>query len=491
MITGQEATPYADAVRAYADSHRGPRLHLPGHGGGTAGSAPTDQLFGPRLADLDLMPMLEPVDLGPEPTPFTQARRLAAQAWGARRTWFLTNGASQGNQLAALAMRAFGDVLVVQRSVHSSLVDGLVLSGSQARFIPPIIDAGVGAAQGVTAAAVAEAISAAPAGRVSGVYVVSPSYFGFVSDIAAIARVVHAAGLPLVVDEAWGAHLGFHPALPPSALAQGADLVISSTHKLGGALTQAAMLHLADGPWAERLEQQLLRVHPVLQSTSESAILLASLDLARRDLATGADRIARSIAVAQDLRGRVRGHGRFAIADDRYPDIPGWAGSDPLRVVIDTRAGGISGHEARTTLHWRDGLLVELATETAMVAVIGARATPDVTPLVDALHRLPAPGCTPTAAGTLPGWGPTRMSIREAFLAPSEVVEWQQAIGRVAAASLSAYPPGIPNILPGEEILPEIVDYLHAVAMSPGGTVRGALDPGVNLFRVVAAHQPA
>lgn len=488
VLDRQTATPYASAVRDYSAAHS-VRYHLPGHGGGTAGPTAIGDYFGGRLAELDLMPMIQGIDLGSEPTPLTRSRRLAAEAWGARRTWFLTNGASQGNHMAIMALKSFGDTLLVQRSVHSSVIDGLMMTGMRAHFLSPIVDAELGAAQAVTAESVAEGLDrlGAQGNLPTAVYLVSPSYFGFVSDIASIAETVHSAGIPLVVDEAWGAHLGFHARLPKNALAQGADLVVSSTHKLGGSLTQSAMLHLADGPWADRLEDRLDRVKNSLQSTSESAVLLASLDLARRSLAIGHNGLGHSIAAADSIRDQVRATGRFAVASDRYPTQEGWGGTDPLKVVIDTRVGGIGGHEARTLLHQNAGILVELATENAIVGIIGSGAQPDIGALVDALHALPRLNDSAVLVPPiLSGWGRERMSVRDAYFAPSEVVPAHEAIGRVSADSLAAYPPGIPNMLPGEEIMTETVTFLRAVAASPGGHVRGAVDPAIDFLRVVA-----
>jgi len=484
----QTATPYASAVRDYSAAHP-VRYHLPGHGGGTAGSTAVGDFFGGRVAELDLMPMIDGIDLGADPTPLERSRRLAAEAWGARRTWFLTNGASQGNHMAVMALRAFGDTLLVQRSVHTSVIDGLMMAGMRGRFVAPVVDSALGAAQALTADSVAEELARlASAGEMpAAVYIVSPSYFGFVSDIAAIASVAHAAGVPLVVDEAWGSHLGFHPDLPSSSLAHGADLVISSTHKLGGSLTQSAMLHLAEGPWADSLEERLDRVKHSLQSTSESAVLLASLDLARRSLAIGRNRLGHSIAIADRIRDEVRSEDRFAVASDRYPAQPGWGGTDPLKIVIDTSVGGIGGHHARSLLHRDAGILVELATENAIVAIVGSGAEPDVGALLDGLRALPRLGDDVSLAPALPGWGPERMSIRSAYFAATEIVTAEQSIGRISADSLAAYPPGIPNVLPGEQIMPETIAFLRAVAESPAGYVRGAVDPYVNFVRVVTA----
>lgn len=494
MPADQTATPYADAIARYAAEHP-VRWHLPGHGGDTAGETALTRFFGGRAADYDIMPMVEGIDLGPH-NPFEQSLALAAEAWGARRTWFLANGASQGNLIAVMATTAFDHhhrsdrVVVMQRSVHSSMIDALGMSGGRARFVAPYVDHDHGVAHGVRAADVAAELDACAARgeAVDAVIVVSPSYFGFVADIVAIAGVAHGRGVPLVVDEAWGAHLGFHPRLPARSLSSGADLVVSSTHKLGGSFTQSAMLHLADGPYADLLEARIDRVYRSVQSTSESALLLASLDIARRELATGTERIGRSIDAAEQLAARVRAGERFGILSDSFPTVPGWAATDPLRVVIDTRVAGLDGRVVRTTLKRDFGLLVELASEGTLVAVVGAGAVPDVEALPAALAALPdhlgvADGAP---AVRLPEWGPERTSVRAAWLGDTELVHHTEAAGRVSAASLAAYPPGIPNVLPGEEITPAAIDFLRAVAASPAGHVRGAHDPALDHFLVVA-----
>ncbi|MGW7126122.1 aminotransferase class I/II-fold pyridoxal phosphate-dependent enzyme, partial [Streptomyces sp. NPDC054901] len=342
--TDQSYAPYAEALVAHS-GRDWLRLNVPGHAA-APGSALTDR-FGARVTALDFPPLLDGLDVGPD-NPLEQALALAARAWGARRTWFLTNGASQGNQIASMVAPALGRTLVVQRSVHSSVVDGLVLSGLDAVFVQPSVDPEQGIAHGVTAGDVAQALRRAP--DAAAVYVVSPSYFGAVADVRAIADAAHAAGVPLIVDEAWGSHFGFHPALPAGALALGADLVTSSTHKLAGSLTQSAMLHLADGPFADRLEPLVDRCFRLVQSTSASALLTASLDLARRALVSGADRITGSVAAADAVRGAVRARGRFGLVCDRFHRFPDITAADPLRIAVDTRAGGITGHEARQSL---------------------------------------------------------------------------------------------------------------------------------------------
>ncbi|MEV6208189.1 amino acid decarboxylase [Kitasatospora sp. NPDC051914] len=475
--------PYAEAVRR-STAGDWLRLNVPGHAADPARFSGLAGHLGEQVLRLDVPPLLEGIDLGPD-NPMEQALRLAAAAWGARRTWFLTNGASQGNRIAALVAQALGRTLVVQRSVHSSVVDGLVLSGLGAAFVQPSVDRRTGIAHGVSAGDLAVALARHP--QAAAAYVVTPSYFGAVADVAALARVAHTAGVPLIVDEAWGSHFGFHPDLPANALARGADLVVSSTHKLGGALTQAAMLHLGEGPFADRLEPLVERVFHLTQSTSASALLLASLDEARRALVRGRDGISASLAAAEDMRAAVRAGGRFEVVSDGFGRFRDIVAADPLRVSVDVRAGGITGHEARRRLMQEHGVLVEVATDAAVVAVVGAGAGPDAERFAAALHALPAEA---GASGrpldlVLPEPGPVRMTAREAFLAPGRSVPAAEAVGRVSADTLSAYPPGIPNVLPGEEITADLVDFLQSVAAAPTGHVRGAADPAVATLRVV------
>ncbi|MEU7642961.1 amino acid decarboxylase [Streptomyces sp. NPDC039016] len=482
-LAAQHTAPYAEAVRTYA-AQDWLRLNVPGHSADLSRFGPLAQLVGAAPLRMDVPPLLEGIDLGTG-SPMTQALDLAAQAWGARRTWFLTNGASQGNRMATLVSRSFGETLIVQRSVHSSVIDGLVLSGQKAAFVHPSVDADLGIAHGVAAADLARTLAANPTAAAA--YVVTPSYFGAVADVRALADVAHAAGIPLIVDEAWGSHFGFHPGLPANALAQGADIVISSTHKLAGSLTQSAMLHLGEGPFADTLEPLVQRVFNLTQSTSASALLLTSLDMARQALVTGKDRISASLDAAAEIRSQIRSAGRFRVVSDGFGRFPDIVDADPLRVTVDTRAGGISGHEARRRLMHDHRIMVEVATDSAIVAVVGAGSGPDTRRFLRALHALPAPlgERAPASRLRLPAPGPVALTTRTAFLTPSRSVPAHEAIGRVSADTLAAYPPGIPNVLPGEVVTAELVDFFHRTAAVPNGHVRGAADPAVTTLRVV------
>ena len=479
----QTHTPYADALESYADADM-LRLDVPGHQASTHAQPGLADFLGLRTLELDVPPLTQGIDFGEAPTPLGQAAYLAAQAWGARRTWFLTNGASKGNLVACLSLRGLGERVVLQRSVHSSVIDGLALAGLDAAFVYPSVDPELGIAHGVTPEALDTTLTANPDAVAA--YVVTPSYFGAVADVAGLAAVAHDHGVPLVVDEAWGSHFGFHPELPTNALRLGADLVISSTHKLAGSLTQSAMLHLGHGDFADRLEPLIDRAFRSMQSTSASALLMASLDHARKQLAVnGRQTIGASLDAVGKVRGRIEAEGRFALADARmlaYDDV---VGLDPLRVVIDTRAGGISGHEARHLLFAEHGIHLEMSTDSVLVAVVGAGSAPDVDRLIDALHRLPVRAVTSADAINLPAAGERAISVREAYFGATSVVDAEAAIGRVSADTVAAYPPGIPNLLPGEVVTAEVVDFLTQTAAAPFGHVRGAVVKDMSLFRVV------
>lgn len=509
----QSRAPYIEALQRHADSHP-MHVMVPGHGSDAGGGAAhLAAVFGPRVTELDVPLMLDGIDLG-EGSPLAEALQLAADAWGAHRAWFLTNGASQGNRTAALAVRGLGERVLMQRSSHSSFTDGVLLAGLIPAFVAPSIDARNGIAHGLTPAQLEAALAhEVEAGRaVSSVYVVSPSYFGSTADVAGLAEVAHRYDAALIVDGAWGAHFGFHPELPESPARLGADLVISSTHKLAGSLTQSAMLLLGDSPISERLEPLVARAFTMTSSTSASAILMGSLDAARHALVQGTEAIGRAIHQSNLLRQFLRADPRFSVLSDDFGQYADIVAIDPLRVPIDVSRLGQSGHWVRERLITAHGVYLEMSTATSVVAVIGALSTLDLERLqaalvsvadeAEALRVAEASGAAwaggalgadtvaPSASEQpsfppLPAAGTLRMLPRAAYFAESVVMPAERAIGRVSADTLAAYPPGIPNLVPGEEITEETVAFLQAVAASPTGFVRGAADPRVATLRVV------
>jgi arginine decarboxylase len=482
---GQDSTPYVDAMLDYAAREPG-RFTVPGHKGGTGADPALRELVGAVGLRNDIPSVTVGVDVGPEPTPFHQAQELAAEAWGARRTWFLINGASQGNHAACLALAHGGDRVVVQRNVHSSVIDGLVLSGMRPAFVAPELDTELGIAHCLDPDALAAALDAMPDAVAA--MVVSPTYFGACADVAGLARVAHRRGVPLVVDEAWGAHLRFHPALPPDALSCGADLVISSTHKIVGSLTQAAMLHLG----SERIDPAVVdRSVSLVETTSPSGLLGGSLDAARRQAAVhGEELLDQTVAGIAATREAIEGIPGLRPLDERLVGRAGIAAWDPLRLAIDVRGTGSNGYLLAQTILEVEGMDLELFTENVVVAIFGMGE-----PAADAGERLAAAlreavprleatdGPPPERLAPPPPWGEPVMTPREAFLGPQEAVPFTEAAGRIAVESLAAYPPGIPNVLPGERLTEETLRYIEA-SVAHGGYVRGSSDRKLRTLRV-------
>ena len=483
---GQDSTPFVDALLAYAALNPG-RFQVPGHKGGAGADPAMRELVGEAGLRNDVPSVTEGVDIGPEPTPFQQAQLLAAEAWGAQRTWFLMNGASQGNHTACLALAHDGNRVVVQRNVHSSVIDGLVLSGMQPTFVAPELDPELGIAHGLTPESLAAGLDATP-GAVAAM-VVSPTYFGACADVAALAEVAHGRGVPLVVDEAWGAHLHFHPDLPADALACGADLIISSTHKIVGSLTQAAMLHLGAGG---RIDAAVVdRCVSLVETTSPSGLLTGSLDAARRQAAVhGVELLGETLAAVATTRDAIAAIPGLAVLDEALVGRPGIAGWDPLRLSIDVRGTGSTGYRLAKSIFYSHGIDLELYSENVVVAIFGlgepAAAAGErlVAAMSEAVGELEAePGAPEEKLAPPPPWGELVMSPREAFLGPQEVIPFDSAAGRVAAEGLAAYPPGIPNVLPGERLSAETLDYIRE-SVAHGGYVRGGSDRELKTLRV-------
>jgi arginine decarboxylase len=482
----QPTAPYLEAVTAYG--FRGStRFHVPGHKGGEGADPGLQSALGPRALLLDVPQDIEGIDVGPSPTPYERAEQLAAEAYGAARTWFLTNGASQGNHALCLALAGPGQRVVLQRNSHASLIDGLVLSGGLARFVAPEYDAELGMAHGVTPQALERALDGAPDARSA--FIVSPTYYGMAADVAGCAEVAHHAGAALIVDNAWGAHFGFHPALPESPLRLGADAMIASTHKIVGSLTQSAML-LVGG--SGRVDIGAVgRAVRLVRSTSPSSLLMASLDAARRHLAIhGEALLERTIAAAARARQAIDSVPGCHVIDGDYVGQPGIAGWDPLRIVIDVRGTGCNGYELAAALRSAYDIYIELATHATLVLVLGL-AQP-VEPLerlahdfAETVRRMSRPGATPALARPPAALEhETAIPPRDAFLGQSEAVDVDDAIGRISCESIAGYPPGVPALLPGEEITAEVIEYLRALT-GAGARLHGAADPSFATVRVL------
>ena len=507
--------PLLHALRECAETDAA-AFHFPGHRRGAGAPPGMAALVGMRAFAADLPELPELDNLHAAEGVIAEAQSKAARLFGAERTWFLVNGSTCGIQAAVMATCAPGDYLVLPRNVHMSAVSAMVLCGALPKYVTPAPDSTWGVALGVSAAQVEAAIREVrtSGGRVGAVLVVSPTYFGVCSHIGDLARVCHSQAIPLIVDEAHGAHFRFHHKLPQTALEQGADVAVQSTHKVLSSLTQSAMLH-AQGLRVnnDRLAQCL----QMLQSSSPSYLLLASLDASRAhmeaacdvDSETGMVRSSdSSVDVALSLASMVR-HSLQQLPGLSVLDMASMsqeaaahasvAGIDPLRITVGLWKLRLTGFEADDILRLEHGVVAELPSLRSITFAISAGSSRrDAMRLIDSFAALSAryaPKTEPEAGSTTssPFSGEPdavcakqvmALSPRDAFYSKSEKVVAQAAVGRVSAELLCPYPPGIPVVTPGEILTQQAVDCITAV-LAQGGVVSGASDESFQFARVV------
>ncbi len=453
------------------------------------------EFIGDNFASIDLTPMPGLDDLLQPTESILEALALAADAYGADRSYFLINGSTSGNQCMMMTAANPGDVVAVPRNSHKSLLGALIMSGVRPIYMQPEVDESLHMDNVVTPATVQQTMEAHP--EIKAVYIVSPTYYGVAADLRSIVEIVHAQDKVLMVDEAWGPHFHFHPALPVSATAAGADLCINSTHKMLSSFSQTAMLHQkGDRVRIDRLEAVL----KLFLSTSPNLALIASLDVARKQIATeGEALLSRTIALADEARGRLNAiEGVYCFGRERIGQN-GLFDFDPTKVTITVKDLGYTGYEAAEILRRRYNVQVELADLFNCVALftIGTTAAA-MERLIFGVSELaredrPLDIFSPSGilerrlrSGTylLPKTPVMRMLPREAFLADTEPVIFKASAGRICAEVITPYPPGIPVISPGEEISKEIIDYLD-LEIRAGVRMQGPFDKELKKIRVV------
>ena len=476
--------PLAEAVRAYRDDAITP-FTTPGHKRGRGIPPETATLLGHEAFLNDI-----PVASGVDDTHMTRdvlgaAERLAADAYGAERSFFLLNGSSVGNQAAILATVGPGDEVVVARNFHKSMLTALILSGARPIYIHPRHDAALEVAHGIVAGDLTATLDAHPRARAA--LMVSPSYFGVSADVRALAAACHTRGIPLIVDEAWGPHFPFHPGLPPAAMACGADAGVASIHKVLTGFTQSSILNL-QGPRidAARVAAWL----GLLQTTSPSAFILASIDACRRQMALhGQALLSQALALGRQARAALAATPGLHALGEEVLGRPGAAALDGTKLVVDVQGTGLSGYEVDTLLRERYHITVEMSDHRRVVALLSiADDEASVGRLVTALREIAVVGERPVAP-TTPMVSPADLltesvlTPREAFFAPSRAVPLALGSGEIAVEVVTPYPPGIPLLAPGERVTAPIVAYLQA-GLAAGMHVTGAADPTLATLRV-------
>ena len=451
----------APIVEALKTAYENPtyQFHIPGHTKGKAIFKDFRKLIGEKALNIDTTDEFDNLGtLHPATGPIKEAQELAAEAFGAKKTFFLLNGSTAGNLALAMALTKKGDKVIVNRNCHRSVLTGMIISGAEPIWICPnrIEDWSIWG--NTDAAQIEELINKNP--DVSMVWITNPTYEGVVSDIKAISAVCKKHNIPLIVDEAHGCLWNFNKHLPETALKLGADAVVHSLHKTGGSMSQSSMLHISKDSClnVEAVEKALKLLH----TTSPSLMLLASLDAARANLQskTGQILLERAVKNAKYLRTRLDSiQGLHQLKGDF-----GYK-TDVTKVFI--RIDGLSGKRLESILEIDFGIEVESASDIGVLILcnIGNKHS-DFKYLADCLEKIAATNYQDIyyleKRKHMPMLEPQiKMSLREAFYAEKETIPKSEAIGRISAEVVAECPPGISILLPGELITEEHLPYLN------------------------------
>jgi arginine decarboxylase len=487
----QTTTPLLDALRAAVGQPRA-AFHTPGHKRGKGTPENLKSLLGAAVFEADLPELPELDNLFVPEGAILQAQILAAAAFGAEQTWFLANGTTCGIEAAVLAVCNPGDKLILPRNAHQAAIAALILSGAVPIFVEPAYDLTWGIAHGLTAAAVAIALQQHPDAKA--VMIVYPTYYGACGEIEAIAQITHQHHIPLLVDEAHGAHFAFHPHFPIAALAAGADIAVQSTHKVLAALTQASMLHV-QGSSIDR--QRLSKALQLVQSTSPSYLLLASLDAARQQMATqGRSLMSRTLELADRARTQINQIPGLSVLQPACPTA-GCVAFDPTRLTVDVSQIGLTGFEADEIFHQTLGITAELpGLQHLMFIVTLGNTSQDMERLVNGFKTLADRSSGHSVSQVdiktlFPLMSPiaplsTPLSPRAAFFAKAETLPIEQTPNRISAELVCPYPPGIPVLFPGEVVTEGAIAYLQQV-IAAGGRVTGCADSHLRTLNVIEA----
>jgi arginine/lysine/ornithine decarboxylase len=418
-----------------------------------------------------------------------RAEDLMAEAVGADVAWFSTCGSSLSVKAAMMAVAGGAEGgLLVGRDSHKSIVAGLIFSGVQPRWVTPRWDAERHLSHPPSPDDIDAAWDNHP--DAAGALIVSPSPYGTCADIEDIAAVCHDRGKPLIVDEAWGAHLPFHEDLPTWAMDAGADVCVVSVHKMGAGFEQGSVFHL-QGDLVD--QDRLSACADLLMTTSPNVMVYAAIDGWRRQMVQHGHEL---LSAAWDLAGKLRDDIELIpdlqVLDDELIGVEASHDLDCLQVLMDLSGTATSGYQAADWLREHKQIDVGMADHRRILATLSfADDKSTCERLLDALWawRDAARDFDPPPPINLPS--PSEIELesvqlpRDAFFGPVETVPAERAAGRIAAEQITPYPPGIPAVVPGERLSDAVIDYLRT-GVAAGMNLPDPADPSLKKIRVVA-----
>jgi len=450
-------TPFFTKLKEYGKSNVAP-FDVPGH---KLGKIDNDLIryVGKRTYLLDSNSPIGLDHLNKPTGVIRDAENLMADACHAEKSYFLTNGTTTGILAMIMSVCKANDKIILPRNVHKSVINGLILSGAIPIFIKPNIDQDLGIANDVTYEAVERAINENP--DAVAVFVINPTYFGVISDLKKITDLAHENDIIVMVDEAHGAQFYFSQKMPLAAMEAGADISATSMHKTAGSFTQSSII-LTQG---KRINHQKLRATlNMLQSTSPSSLLMASIDVARKTMYfKGEEKIAKILEMAHNTREKLKNVPGITVIDKEYIKKKGCFDYDETKIIVKVSELGLSGFEVYQLMKEKYNIQLELAESHIVLAIVTIGSTRkdldrlykgflslsnDYHELRDKLPKVEFEYMFPE----------TYSRPRDAYHAPKLIVSLDDAVNEVAGESVMIYPPGIPIVIPGEVITQDVID---------------------------------
>lgn len=483
-MLAQNETPIFDALKKYMEQGT-ISFHVPGHKHGV-GNPELLSFLGKNTMNIDLtiMPDLDSIMY---PTGvIKEAEELAAQAFDADSSFFLVNGTSSGIQCMIMTACREGDKILLPRNVHKSVISSVILCGAEPIYIKPEIDKEFGIAMGITLENTYAAVRKNTEAKA--LFVINTTYYGVASPLPALVKLAHEYDLAVLVDEAHGAHLKFHDSLPFSAMESNADMTASSTHKLAGSLTQSSMLFLKGRRFSPTYVKTVLNLS---QTTSPSYILLASLDIARKNMFfRGENLLSKAVNLAQWARFKINCIEGFYCMGSEVLDKNEDFDLDPTKLCICVKELGITGFEASNLLRKKHDIQVELADYYNILAVVGIGDTKKtVSALVHGLASLKQDTGHRRKMAKMPVVNEIHIPElallpKEAFYSEKRPHPLKEARGKIAGEVIMAYPPGIPIICPGEIITQDVIDEIVRLKEA-GALVLGLVGSMMDYIKVI------
>src|SRR5712691_7432056 len=477
QIQERARTPFYDQLKNYVWMAKD-QWHTPGHSSGESlrGSPWVNDFYefmGEHVFDADLSVSVPMLDSLMEPKGvIAEAQAMAAKAFGARRTYFATNGTSTANKVIFQTLLAPGEKLLLDRNCHKSVHHGVVLSGAHPVYLDSALNRKYGLYGPVPKKILLREINRHPDAQA--LILTSCTYDGLRYDLAPIVQAAHAKGIKVIIDEAWYGFARFHPEFRPTALEAGADYATQSTHKVLSAFSQASMIHINDPGFREHLFRENFNMHT---STSPQYSMIASLDVARKQAVMEGYKL-----LSRELRAQINSTGVFRVLelDQLLPEEVRRDNIrlDPTKVTVDISTCGYTVEDLQRELFDRYNIQVEKSTFNTLTLLLTIGTTRSkVSRLYDALMRIAREGRAPRRLyrfPEIPRFTRLRYLPRDAFYCGGELVPLvdekdnirRELLDRACADQIVPYPPGIPVLVPGQVITREIAHYLAGLLRS-------------------------